>query len=135
MAAPAQYRDDTGPEYFLDFGYPNVYKFTALGQGDVSQQLKDFVVRTRSELQLGLEAALAQNPSLALSRADLLSAAYQTHSSAYERGGFFNLSVSDIARVGLTPKLGDVANSHAVSVYGDMYNLWNNSNRPVTWHY
>lgn len=130
--APQAYKDGKGPEYLLDFGYKNIGKFNALATGDVSQQLKSFVRETGIQLQRGLEAELARNPDLVLNRADLLNAAYQSHSGAYERGGFGNLTIQDQMRVAFTPDLGDsFGNSKAYPVFADTLHLVN----PTKWSY
>ncbi|WP_404421605.1 RHS repeat-associated core domain-containing protein [Nibricoccus sp. IMCC34717] len=129
--APEAYKNGTGPEYLLDFGYKNIGKFYDLARGDVSPQLKDFVRETGVQLQRALERALQDNPSLALSRTGLMDAAYQSHAGAYERGGFFNLTVGDQFRVGWTPDAGDLANTRAAAVYADMYDRWRALGSPV----
>lgn len=101
--APPEIRGDN---YYLNYGLRKFDDFQALREG-ASPELQAFIDRASVELQRSLERALQLNPAIELRRSDLLGAAFDTHSDAYARAGFRNLSLADQFRVGRTVGVGD----------------------------
>ena len=96
--SPDEFWHGTGSNYFIDYGLPMFDKFQILRK-DASLELKRFIDTTAVELQELLEWALYEDPSIGYNRNSLTEAAFDTHSQAYVRGGFFNLPITDQLRV------------------------------------
>ena len=98
LNSPDEFWHGEGPNYYIEYGLRMFDEFQILRR-DASRELKQFIDITAVELQVQLERTLSRKPSIGYDRNDLKEAAFDTHSIAYNRGGFFDLPITDQFRV------------------------------------
>ncbi|MBP6865167.1 MAG: RHS repeat-associated core domain-containing protein [Candidatus Didemnitutus sp.] len=106
--APDSFKRGKGPNYYTEYGLKYYDAFQKLKQwaGSDRPALTSFVDKTAVALQVALEQALRDNPSVGANRQLLLEAAFNSHSDAYRQGGAGNLSVNDLIVVAWTARGG-----------------------------
>lgn len=118
----------TVPEYYLGYGNKYIRKFTSELRPKLSQEGKKWLDRARELLQKYMEkgfvdnvtkteiitkcnaypkafgrVSTSANESLELDSSNFKTFAFGTHPPAYIDAGLGNLSLADLARIGLTP--------------------------------
>jgi len=96
------------PSYYLSYGGKYVEKFSNLKK-DLSSQGQKWVDKTRLALQVKMEKALASVPGIELFNEGFQDMAFDTHPDAYIESGLFDLSVTDLFKIGKTPELKDLS--------------------------
>jgi RHS repeat-associated protein len=86
-----------GKEYLIDYGYRYARMFQELKFRTASRAVAEAVDSITVELQIALEAQIAENPQLLENPFELGQVAFRTHSDAYARGGFGNLTLAEQA--------------------------------------
>lgn len=101
--APDSFKDGKGPNYYIEYGLKFFDAFQVLrARAGNSPQLNKFIDQTKVTLQVALERALAENPSLGNDRQLLLKLAFDTHPDAYRQGGAGHLRIADLLSVTAT---------------------------------
>jgi hypothetical protein len=107
------------PTYYMGYGDKYAHRFTTVLLPKLSAKGQAWIWRTFRLLQLAIEGRLAASPAAfdALEKDDAAfkKFAYDTHPKAYLDGGLHELPVTDLARIGTTPDLGDLMTLDGVS--------------------
>ncbi len=87
---------ETALSYYLNYGHKYVHRFQQETRKQLSKRGKDWLDKALLELQLILETKLHQDPEIELDADRLHTFAFQSHVHAYQKTGFFDLSLNDI---------------------------------------
>lgn len=105
--APDSFKNGKGPNYYIEYGLKYYDAFQVLrARAGNSPQLNKFIDQTKVTLQVALERALSENPSLGNDRQMLLKLAFDTHPDAYRQGGAGHLRIADLIDVAWTARDG-----------------------------
>ncbi|BFP40820.1 hypothetical protein FGF1_16650 [Flavobacteriaceae bacterium GF1] len=96
------------PDYYLGYGHKYNVRFTNETRDGLSETGKEWLDQTSIELQVLMEEALRENPSIELNNETFQKFAFESHVPAYSKGDkLFNLGMSDKLRIMVTPNFSD----------------------------
>jgi hypothetical protein len=100
------------PTYYLGYGQKYVTRFTEETSPRLTPEGQAWLVRARVNLQVAIENRREADPAdfdrLEKNDAAFTSFAYATHADAYWNAGLGDLSIFDLANIGLTPDTRDL---------------------------
>ncbi len=83
------------PHYYKVYGDKYVKKFTEKLYNKLSPGGKEWMLRTKLELQLEMEHMLMQDPMIELRKKEFKKFAFESHATIYKRTGVLDLSLTD----------------------------------------
>jgi hypothetical protein len=98
-------KDAFPPDYYLNYGLKYCVRFSTETAPKLSPEGQAWLARARCNLQAAMEKGLQQQPDLELNSDGFRKFAFATHPDAYLNAGLSDLSVSDMAKIALTPDL------------------------------
>jgi hypothetical protein len=96
------------PDYYMDYGDKYVKRFSKDLRPKLSTSGQGWLDRALVNLQTAIEMELRVNPKIELSNSGFKKFAFNSHVSAYEDAGLFNLPISDLLQIGTTPDMSDM---------------------------
>jgi len=96
------------PDYYLGYGHKYNVRFNNETRAGLSEAGKGWLDQTIVELQVLMEGALRDNPSIELNNGTFQKFAFESHVLAYSKGDkLFSLGISDKLRIMATPDFSD----------------------------
>ena len=86
------------PDYYMNYGAEFCKLFSTDLYNKMDNYGKGWVIRTRKNLQVDMEAFLKSNPDSELSNREFYELAFQSHHKAYLDAGFMKLSENDVVQ-------------------------------------
>jgi len=99
---PPECNDPPPPDYYLDYGLKYCEKFTNETFHKLSPKGKEWLLKTRCNLQIYLEDGLIENPELELNSKEFRDFAFDTHPNAYLNAGLSDLPPLDLLDIATT---------------------------------
>ena len=97
------------PDYYLGYGHKYNARFNNETKNTLSEAGKKWLDQTSVELQVLIEGALRDNPSIELNSEIFQKFAFESHVPAYSKGNLlFSLPDGDKVKIGLTPDFKDL---------------------------
>jgi hypothetical protein len=93
------------PDYYLGYGLKYCEKFSNETYGKLSPQGKEWLLKTRCNLQIQLEETLQNKPRIEIDGSELERYAFDMHAKAYLDAGLAELPISDLWDIGWTPEI------------------------------